>query len=173
MRNHNQKNVSCCGTARPALLRVGDSRDPVLRIDDPNARKQRGLCIRPNGRVAIVSLEACCADSWGKLPDDELLSMYQSVLAYHSLVEVSLIYRNHCWKCKTSIDGSRDYRCEACHWYLCSACGECGCDYKGPVERDPQRHREIQELKDGRQRCVSVLNVLKLHMCEREMSFVN
>ena len=171
MRIHDLKSVLCSEMTRPTLHRVGDNRDPVLRIDDPSARTPRGLCIRANGRVAPVALSACCDASWDELKNDELLSIYNAVLKHNRLVEDSLTYQNHCWNCKSDVDGARDYRCTSCSWYACHGCGECGCNYRGPVERDPRRRREVQDLKDDRQRCIRVLKVLKLQMREREISF--
>ena len=48
---------------------------------------------------------------------------------YKSKLKEDYKYRNHCYKCGTSIDSDRDKRCNICGWYHCSECDACGCDY--------------------------------------------
>ena len=38
-------------------------------------------------------------------------------------------YSNHCFKCGSYINSSKNKRCPSCGWYVCSNCGSCGCEY--------------------------------------------
>ena len=40
------------------------------------------------------------------------------------------VYRNHCWNCKTPIDGSWNRKCPKCgKFYICPRCGYCKCGF--------------------------------------------
>lgn len=43
----------------------------------------------------------------------------------HSEEIVLLEYRNHCWRCKASINSNTNKRCSKCGWYICNTCGAC------------------------------------------------
>ena len=34
-------------------------------------------------------------------------------------------YRNHCWRCSSTIDSAYCSRCRYCGWYICDNCGAC------------------------------------------------
>ena len=34
-------------------------------------------------------------------------------------------YVNHCWSCKTTVDGRYTKPCMQCSWYICTNCGAC------------------------------------------------
>ena len=42
---------------------------------------------------------------------------------------VKMVYENHCFNCKADVSSHTEKKCAKCGWYICSACGHCGCLY--------------------------------------------
>lgn len=46
---------------------------------------------------------------------------------FDSALERQTEYRNHCWRCSSTISSARNNRCSRCYGFLCNRCGACLC----------------------------------------------